>query len=73
MSHDRGFAGKPPKAEGKRYTSQNRLICRRDTACAAVLTENLFMDNEEACSLLLSERGRAVVTATHVNAIVYRH
>lgn len=56
-------------AEGKRYTSQNLAICR-DTACAAVLTENLFMDNEDDVRFLLSERGRAAVTATHVNAIV---
>ena len=56
-------------SEGNRYTRQNLAICR-DTACAAVLTENLFMDNEEDVRFLLSERGRAAVTATHVNAIV---
>jgi len=35
-----------------------------------VLTENLFMDNEDDVRFLLSERGMAAVTATHVNAIV---
>lgn len=51
------------------YIAQNLAICR-DTACPAVLTENLFQDNEEDVELLLSEEGKEKVTATHVNAIV---
>lgn len=55
--------------EGKRYIAQNLAMCR-DTACAAVLTENCFQDNEDDVRFLLSERGRAAVTAVHVNAII---
>lgn len=51
------------------YIAQNLAICR-DTACPAVLTENLFQDNKEDIELLLSEEGKEKVTATHVNAIV---
>lgn len=51
------------------YIAQNLAICR-DTACPAVLTENLFQDNKEDVELLLSEEGKTQVTATHVNAIV---
>ena len=51
------------------YIAQNLAICR-DTLCPAVLTENLFQDNEEDVDLLLSEDGKEKVTATHVNAIV---
>lgn len=51
------------------YIAQNLAICR-DTACPAVLTENLFQDNKEDVELLLSEEGKEKVTATHVNAIV---
>ena len=51
------------------YIAQNLAICR-DTACPAVLTENLFQDNNEDVELLLSEEGKEKVTATHVNAIV---
>lgn len=42
----------------------------RDTKCAAVLTENLFMDNEEDCRYLLSSEGKKVITQIHVQAIL---
>ena len=51
------------------YIAQDLAICR-DTACPAVLTENLFQDNKEDVDFLLSEEGKERVTATHVNAIV---
>lgn len=51
------------------YIAQNLAICR-DTACPAVLTEDLFQDNKEDVDFLLSEEGKERVTATHVNAIV---
>jgi N-acetylmuramoyl-L-alanine amidase len=41
----------------------------RDTICPAVLTENLFMDNEEDCRYLLSETGKKIITAIHVQSI----
>lgn len=52
-----------------KYIAQNLAICR-DTLCPAVLTENLFMDNREDVSFLLSEEGKEKVTSVHVNAIV---
>jgi N-acetylmuramoyl-L-alanine amidase len=42
----------------------------RDTICPAVLTENLFMDNEDDCRYLLSETGKQVITAIHVQSIL---
>jgi len=40
------------------------------TMCPAVLTENLFMDNETDCRFLLSEEGREIITYIHVNGIL---
>ena len=42
----------------------------RRTRCAAVLTENFFMDNRSDHALLLSERGRRLVVAIHVVGIL---
>lgn len=46
------------------------LAMTRDTICPAVLTENLFQDNEEDVKFLLSEEGKKAITALHVNSIV---
>lgn len=53
----------------QRFWAQNLAMCR-DTQCAAVLTENLFMDNEEDCRFLLSNEGKKVITQIHVQAIL---
>ena len=50
------------------YVRQNLMICR-ETKCAAVLTENLFMDNEKDVEVLLSEEGKARLADVHVKAI----
>lgn len=42
----------------------------RDTVCPAVLTENLFMTNEQDCKFLLSDVGKKAIVDLHVNAIV---
>ncbi|MDR1416567.1 MAG: N-acetylmuramoyl-L-alanine amidase [Prevotellaceae bacterium] len=42
----------------------------RDTACPAVLTENLFMDNPEDCRYLLSSEGKAAIAKIHVQSIL---
>lgn len=42
----------------------------RDTKCPAVLTENLFMDNEQECDYLLSEQGKETLAQLHVDAIL---
>lgn len=51
-----------------KYIAQNLAICR-DTRCTAVLTENLFQDNEDDVAFLLSEEGKNKVAAMHVTAI----
>lgn len=51
------------------YWAQNLAICR-DTKCAAVLTENMFMDNKEDCQWLLSEEGKNTIVALHVDGIL---
>lgn len=53
----------------QRYWMQNLAMCR-DTKCPAVLTENLFMDNEQDCKLLLSNEGKQKIVKTHVQAIL---
>lgn len=41
----------------------------RDTVCPAILTENLFMDNERDCRFIMSEEGRQRIAQLHANAI----
>lgn len=53
----------------ERYWTQNLAMCR-DTKCPAVLTENLFMDNEQDCKFLLSNEGKQKIVAIHVQAII---
>lgn len=42
----------------------------KHTRCAAVLTENFFMDNPDDMAYLLSREGREAVVRTHVEGIV---
>lgn len=42
----------------------------RKSACPAVLTENLFMDNRDDMAFLLSDEGRRAVVGLHVDGIV---
>lgn len=46
------------------------LAMTRDTICPAVLTENLFQDNENDVKFLLSEEGKRAIVALHVNSIL---
>jgi N-acetylmuramoyl-L-alanine amidase len=50
------------------YQTKSLAICR-DTKCAAVLTENLFMDNREDCAYLLTAEGKDNIVQAHVEAI----
>lgn len=50
------------------YWVQNLAICR-DTHCPAILTENLFQDNEEDVEFLLSEEGKNIIVEVHVEGI----
>ena len=67
-SERRGLKGNRSVPKEK-YVVQSLAICR-DTKCAAVLTENLFMDNAEDCAYLLSEEGKNTIAAAHVEAII---
>lgn len=65
---ERGLRGnRSVPAEG--YIVQNLAICR-DTKCAAVLTENLFMDNREDCEYLLTDEGKQVIAQAHIDGII---
>ena len=46
------------------------LAMTRDTICPAVLTENLFQDNEEDVAYLLSDEGKRAIIDLHVNSIL---
>lgn len=49
---------------------EKSLAMTRDTICPAVLTENLFMDNEEDVAFLLSEEGKRAIVGLHVKSIM---
>ena len=57
------FSDNDPDKEAKFY-----MLTK--TMCPAVLTENLFMDNETDCRFLMSEEGREIITYIHVNGIL---
>lgn len=42
----------------------------RNTRCAAVLTENFFMDSREDVAYLLSEAGKSAIVKIHVDGII---
>lgn len=42
----------------------------KHTLCAAVLTENLFMDNQEDCHFLLSTKGRQAIINLHIDGLM---
>lgn len=52
----------------ERYWTAGFYILK-NTDCAAVLTENLFMDNRQEVEYLLSEKGKAEIVDLHVRAI----
>lgn len=51
------------------YWVQSLAICR-DTNCPAILTENMFQDNKEDVTLLLSEEGKKKIIDTHVQGVL---
>ena len=48
---------------------ESRFYILRKTTCPAVLTENLFMDNQKDCEYLLSDEGRQIIARLHFDAI----
>lgn len=48
---------------------EGHLYILKHTKCPAVLTENLFQDNEEDVDYLLSEEGKKAIVELHVQGI----
>lgn len=55
-------------SDGDPDIEENFYILRH-TACAAVLTENGFMDGRESCKFLLSDEGKTAIVELHVRGI----
>lgn len=53
----------------EKYWIQSLAMCR-DTNCPAVLTENMFQDNKEDVSLLLSEEGKKKIIEVHIQGVL---
>lgn len=69
---ERNFIGKRIRKDmqdGDPDWEENFYILK-NTHCAAVLTENFFMDNKEDVAYLLSAEGKKAVVRTHVDGIV---
>lgn len=49
---------------------EDQFYILKHTKCPAVLTENLFMDNEKDCKFMLSSEGIETLAALHVDAII---
>lgn len=48
---------------------ESQFYILRKTKCPAVLTENLFQDNQEDVEFLLSEAGKRAIVDLHVKGI----
>ena len=53
----------------EQYWSSNFYILK-NTLCPAVLTENMFMDNQDDVEFLKSEKGKETIVQLHYNAIL---
>lgn len=51
-----------------KYHTANFAVLRK-TVCPAILTENMFQDNENDVDFLLSEKGKQIICDVHVNGI----
>ena len=69
---EKNFVGRPIRrdfSDGDPDWEENFYMLTK-TKCAAVLTENFFMDNEKDMQYLLSFDGRNAVVRTHVDGII---
>jgi N-acetylmuramoyl-L-alanine amidase len=55
---------------GKQRYWPQKLYVLNNTSCPAVLTENLFMDNVDDKSLLVSNAGRHIIARVHLEGIL---
>jgi len=65
---EHGLTIRQPKQQ-KKYWEQPIYVLKH-TLCPAVLTENLFQDNEHDVDFLLSDEGRHAITRLHLEAIL---
>ena len=49
---------------------ESQFYILKNSKCPAILTENLFMDNEKDCKFMLSSEGIKTLAALHVDAII---
>lgn len=63
-----GLKMRQPDASTKFWTQDLYVLNR--TCCPAVLTENLFQDNQEDVAFLLSDYGKLAIESIHVNGII---
>lgn len=63
-----GLRVRQPTAKQK-YWEQS-LYVLNETPCPAVLTENLFMDNVDDKTLLMSDAGRHIIERVHIEGIL---
>lgn len=63
-----GLHTRQPLATQKYWPQSLKVL--NDTACPAVLTENLFQDNLDDVDFLLSDEGRHVIERLHVEGII---
>ena len=64
----RGLKGNRSVPKTKYWTAGFYIL--KNTACPAVLTENLFQDNKAEVDFLLSEKGKQAILDLHVEGIV---
>lgn len=55
-------------AQAQKFWAQSLYVLNQ-TACPAVLTENLFQDNRKDVAFLLTDAGRQAIVALHVEGI----
>lgn len=49
---------------------ESKFTILTKTTCPAVLTENLFYDDERECRFMLSDTGKELITKLHVDGII---
>lgn len=67
-AHKRGLKGNRCVPKDKYWTANYAII--KNTACPAVLTENLFMDSKQECEWLKKQENKKVIAEMHMEAIM---
>ncbi|MFI3302731.1 MAG: N-acetylmuramoyl-L-alanine amidase [Rikenellaceae bacterium] len=68
-AHLRDFPIRSCYTDGDSDKESGFYILRKST-CAAILTENLFMDTERDCRFIMSNTGRETIAQIHTEAIL---